>query len=137
MMADARHTAGMRRALALPFLAASAVGVLGTAPAGAATVSCTYGTYFPGSEDSEPVVTELRARNLPRRTSDYAPPCLLAETVAGIVQLEASEGMRPTRVKAMGARWYGGVYRCTYAGTAATCRKAGKPRRRVTFSLGA
>jgi len=100
-------------------------------------VRCTVGKYQLASADEDPAVADLRARNLPRRTSDYAPRCLVAEAIAGLVQFEASEGDPPRKVTAMGARWYGGVYRCTYAGTAATCRKTGKPRRRVTFQLGA
>ena len=126
----------MRRVLA-PLLLLLPLGLLGATPAAAATVTCTYGEYFPGSGNPDPAVTDLKAHNLPRRTSGYAPRCLVAESVARFVQFDASEGTKPKKVKVMGARWYGGVYRCSYAGTAVTCRKTGKPRRRVTFQLGA
>lgn len=122
---------------ALGLLALLACLLATASPAGAATVRCTAGEYGLVSDGEGPSVSDLRARNLPRRTSDYAPPCLVAEAIAGLVRFEVGEsGAPPAKVKAMGARWYGGVYRCTYAGTAATCRKSGKPRRRVTFTLG-
>lgn len=136
MMADVRHTWPMRAIIVL-LTAVLLVAVASVAPpAGAATTNCRVGFYAPGLEDATPRVANLRARNLPRRTDGYAPPCLVAETVAREVQTRASRSKRPARVRVFGARWNGGTWRCRYAGKSATCRKTGKPRRRVTLTLG-
>lgn len=114
--------------------------LLAAAPAGAATKSCKPGKYLLVEPDKFPVVAKLRARNLPRRTDGYAPPCLVAEAVAARIQDDW--GRRPPRVvRPRGARWNGGRWRCRYRQRtsdgatyqATSCRKG---RQRVTMNLG-
>ena len=108
------------------------------ASADAATIRCKVGYYAPGLAHGKPVVSKLRAVDLPRRTDGYAPRCLVAEAVADAVKTGIEDtGARPQQVRVQGARWNGGRWTCEYDGAAAVCRHAGKPSRRVKFRLGA
>ena len=105
--------------------------------ASAAKVHCDTGHYAPGLDHGKPEVSRLRAIDLPRRTDGYAPRCLGAESVAGEVKRAIQDtGDRPAQVRVFGARWNGGRWNCAYDGAATTCRKAGKPSRKVKFRLG-
>ena len=121
-------------------------------PAGASakTVPCD-GTTYGGVSDSFPGVAKIRAHNLPGKTDGYAPRCLVAESVAGRVQMEMGDGeapFYPKRVRVYGARWDGGTWKMRYRQVtvttpegddwtyeAVTGRKVGKPRQRITFRL--
>jgi hypothetical protein len=78
----------------------------------AVTKLCNGHTYGGIDANTFPAVAQLRAINLPPRTDRYAPPCLVAESVAGIVQSRWRQ--LPRRVWARGARWNGGIWRVTY-----------------------
>jgi hypothetical protein len=87
------------------------------AVAAAQTSRCRAGAYLGANSIPGyfPSVQHLRAVNLPRRTDGYAPRCLVADSIGGLIQ----EGFRlhrrlPRRVTAMGARWYGGRWRVSY-----------------------
>ena len=126
----------MRPALLAATLAAVAALAL-PASASADVVRCTVGHYAPTLAHSKPEVSRLRAVNLPRRTDGYAPRCLVAEAVAAEVKRAIQDtGSRPAQVRVFGARWSGGRWNCAYDGAATTCRKAGKPSRKVKFRLG-
>ena len=120
------------------FLAIPSDSEAATATASASTTSCKAGYYSPGLDDTFPAVDKLRARNLPRLTSGYAPRCLVAESVAGAVQYYWSEHYHaPRRVNVMGARWYSGKWTIRYrlrsnghwSWGEFTARKVGKPAR--------
>jgi hypothetical protein len=123
----------MRRALLL--LSVAAALLVPAAPASAVTVTCDPGEYLlVGGEN--PTIEDLRAHNLPRKTSGYAPRCLVAEAIAAEIQRRLQEGgTAPRTVSAQGARWSSGKWRCSYPGDRAVCGKKGKPRRRVTMRL--
>ena len=105
--------------------------------ASASKVRCDIGYYAPGLDHGQPRVSKLRAIDLPRRTDGYAPRCLVAEAVASEVKRAIQDtGERPARVRVFGARWSGGRWNCAYADATTTCRKAGKPSRKVKFRLG-
>lgn len=58
---------------------------------------------------------KLKAINLPVKTDGYAPRCLVAETIAGLVQDGfKKKGKLPQRVHPRGARWDGGVWTVSY-----------------------
>ena len=121
--------------LALPLAVLLAVLSIPAASA-AKTVRCDIGHYAPGLDHGKPKVSKLRAIDLPRRTDGYAPRCLVAESVASEVKRAIQDtGERPAQVRAFGARWSGGRWNCAYDGAATTCRKAGKPSRKVKFRL--
>ena len=123
--------------LLLPPLALGLALLALPSPASAATVRCKVGYYAPALDHGKPRVSKLRAIDLPRRTDGYAPRCLVAEAVADAVKRAIQDtGNRPAQVRVFGARWNGGRWTCTYADAATTCRKAGKPSRRVKFRLG-
>lgn len=102
---------------------------------------CKVGAFYLAESSGSASVSRLRAVNLPKKTDGYAPRCLVADALAGLVQSSVrDDGVLPTFVKPMGARWYGGEWRCQYTDAngqspAATCRKIGKTSRRVTFTL--
>ncbi len=122
----------------LAVLLCAALPVIAAAPADAATKRCKVGRYGLVDPSGSPAITKLRAVNLPRRTDGYAPRCLVAEAAASQIQYGVMDtGTPPASVTLMGARWYGGKWRCSYAGADATCRKAGKPKRRIRMTLGA
>src|SRR5687767_4790305 len=53
----------------------------------ARSTSCRTGYFWPGLDDERfPTIHRLRAIDLPRRTDRYAPRCLVAESVAGLVK---------------------------------------------------
>jgi hypothetical protein len=131
-------------------IAALAVLAPAAPQAHAGTVTCRLGYYWPGLDDAAfPTVARLRAADLPRRTDHYAPRCLVAEAVAGLVKDKVARAAAkhgtafrydkhaPRRVTPMGARWYGGVYRVRYgpAGSSVAVT-ATHGHRRVTFRLG-
>ena len=87
---------------------------LTASPAHAVTKVCmAVQLYFLISPNTFPKCRTPPAVNLPPRGIDgYAPPCLVAEDVAGIVQ--ARWRHLPRVVWAKGARWNGGHWRVTY-----------------------
>jgi hypothetical protein len=106
-------------------------------PAQAETKRCRVGYYIPGADTAQPDITKLRAHDLPRRTDGYAPRCLVAEAIVGRIQDRFERtGSLPATVRIGGAAWSGGRWDCTYGDGRATCRKRGKPRRRVTMRIG-
>jgi hypothetical protein len=123
----------------MPFkllLALLVLAAVAPATASADHVSCRIGYYSPGADTASPTITELRAYNLPRKTDGYAPRCLVAEAIVGKIQFRyADSGKLPAKVWIYGARWNGGRWRCSYPAGRASCRKIGKPRRRVTMDL--
>lgn len=64
---------------------AAAVAVLPMS-AQAQTTSCESGAYGLSNHDAEtfPVVSRLKAIDLPAKTDGYAPRCLVADAVAGL-----------------------------------------------------
>ena len=125
----------MLRASLIAVLAAAAIAVAAT-PASADAVTCIPGEYLLiGGEN--PRIADLRAHNLPRRTSGYAPRCLVAEAIAAEVQHALQDGKRaPRTVSVMGAQWSSGKWRCSYPDAErVVCKKQHKPKRRITFRL--
>lgn len=60
-------------------------------------------------------IESLRALNVPRLTSRYAPRCLVAQSLAGLVQSRwEKSGRLPTKLKVYGARWNAGTWRLSY-----------------------
>lgn len=89
---------------------AAAVMFAHSAPAHAAT-PCKLGRY--GGESSGDVYAEqLDVAGLPRLTSHYAPRCLVAESLTGIL-LDSMDrrGRLPSKVRIRGARWDAGIWR--------------------------
>ena len=88
------------------------------AKAHAATTRCSGHRYGLISSHAFPAIRRLRAHGLPRRTDGYAPRCLVAEAVAGLVQSrwgkDDASVPAPTRVHPRGARWDGGIWRLRY-----------------------
>lgn len=124
----------MLRAI-LALLASAAAAAVAAAPASAVTVACDAGEYQLVRGEN-PRIAKLRAHNLPRRTDGYAPRCLVAEAIAADIQRALQSGERAPRVLSVyGARWRGGRWRCRYPDDRATCRRKGKPERRVTMRL--
>jgi hypothetical protein len=82
----------------------------------ASAVRCPGHTYGSIDPSAFPNVSNLRAINLPRKTTGYAPRCLVAESVAGMIQVYAQDhnGRIPTKVRVMGARWNAGTWRVRY-----------------------
>jgi hypothetical protein len=119
-----------------------AVAVMATAAAampGAAaakTVRCRIGKYSLVHNDEYTEVSQLRAIGLPAKTSDYAPPCLVAESIASWVQYR--HGRPKRRIHVYGARWDGGWWRLShYTDDLAYDRwVAKKGSQRVTFAYG-
>jgi hypothetical protein len=117
------------------------------APAGASakTVNCPGDEYDLIDADAFPVFGDLRAVNLPKKTSGYAPPCLVAETVAQEIQMSYEEPAEFTpEVHPFGASWDGGKYRCKYREkqgesnpyVAVTCTSRKKKSRKITMNMG-
>ena len=71
-------------------------------------VRCSGKTYGGIDRNGFPVISQLRAINLPRRTDGYAPRCLVAETIAG--QVQRRQGSAPLRLRIHGARWDAGTW---------------------------
>ena len=125
-----------------------------TAASAAGTVTCPIGHYDSFLDDDDfPTISKLRATNLPRLTSDYAPRCLVAESVAGLVKLRTARAARkhgagfrfdehaPKRVWAMGARWSAGRFRVRYEVLRCDCDPyvkvtARRGKKRVRFLIG-
>ncbi len=122
----------MLRALLIALLSLAAT----AAPASADTITCDPGEYQL-LHGENPTIAALKAHNLPRKTDGYAPRCLVAEAIASDIQRALQNGERaPRTVFAYGARWTAGKWRCRYpGGDRASCRKKGKPERRVTMRL--
>ena len=125
----------MRRVPLIALLAAAATAVA-AAPASADTVTCAPGEYLL-LRGENPRITDLKAHNLPRKTDGYAPRCLVAEAIAAEIQRALQNGEKaPRTVSTYGAQWSSGKWKCSYpAQDRATCKKKGKPRRRVTMRL--
>jgi hypothetical protein len=125
----------MLRVPLIALLAAAATAVTAT-PASADTITCDPGEYQL-LHGENPTIAALKAHNLPRKTDGYAPRCLVAEAIASDIQRALQNGERaPRTVFAYGARWTAGKWRCRYpGGDRASCRKKGKPERRVTMRL--
>ena len=80
----------------------------GAAQASTGTVACNGHTYGGDlATDGFPAIHNLRATGLPRLTDGYAPRCLVAESIAGIVQYRNG---RTGKVWARGARWSAGIW---------------------------
>ena len=123
----------MPRLLIAVLLAAAAL-ALGAAPASAVTITCDPFKYQLIDEPGTPTISNLRAHNLPRKTSGYAPRCLVAEAIASIIQQELRiEGKLPKTLNVYGARWGAGKWRCSYPAGKARCHSKRKPGRRVTM----
>ena len=124
--------------LRLPLTALLGAAALATAaaPASADTITCDPGEYQL-LHGENPTIEALKAHNLPRKTDGYAPRCLVAEAIASEIQRTLQDGDKaPRTVLVYGARWSGGKWRCRYpGGDRASCRKKGKPERRVTMRL--
>ena len=114
---------------------AALLAVPATAQGAATTITCDAGQY--GLLHGEnPRIADLKAHNLPRRTSGYAPRCLVAEAIASDIQRALQDGRRaPRSLHVYGARWGAGRWRCSYPAGRADCHRMGKPRRRVTMRL--
>jgi len=135
-------------------LALVAVSAFCPSSAQARTVKCRIGYFVPGLDDSRfPTIHRLRAVNLPRRTDGYAPRCLVAESVAGLVKDGVAKASRehgddfrfaehaPKKVRPMGARWSGGTYRVRYRLLRCECDPyvqvtATRGTRRIRFRIG-
>jgi hypothetical protein len=135
-------------------LSAIVVSTLTPAPAEARTVKCRIGYFSPGLDDARfPTIHKLRAVDLPRLTDGYAPRCLVAESVAGLVKDRVARAARrqgvdfrfdqhaPKRVTPMGARWSGGSYRVRYRLLKCDCDPyvqvtATRGHKRVRFQIG-
>src|SRR5829696_3497119 len=124
----------LRRSL-IALLAAAATAAVAAAPASADSVTCAPGEYLL-IHGQNPRIADLEAHNLPRRTSGYAPRCLVAEAIASDMQRALQNGHKaPRRLSVYGARWGAGHWRCSYPSDRADCHRQGKPRRRVTMRL--
>ena len=116
-------------------LLAALLAVPATAQAKAITITCDAGQYQL-LHGENPRIADLKAHNLPRRTSGYAPRCLVAEAIASDIQQALQNGRKaPRTLSAYGARWGAGRWRCSYPGDRADCHRKGMPRRRVTMRL--
>jgi hypothetical protein len=116
-------------------LVVAAAALVAAAPASAVTITCDPGEYLLVRGEN-PTIENLRAHNLPRKTSGYAPRCLVAEAIAAEIQRTLQQGGKaPRTVTVFGAQWSGGKWRCSYPGDRAVCKKKGKPGRRVTMRL--
>jgi hypothetical protein len=91
---------------------ALAAAALNASPAYAVTKSCDGHSYGGIDPNAFPNVQHLRVIDLPPKTDGYAPPCLVAESVAGLVQYKWRQS--PKVVWARGARWNGGLWHVTY-----------------------
>jgi len=125
----------MLRVPLIALLAAAATAVA-AAPASADTVTCAPGEYLL-LRGENPRITDLKAHNLPRKTDGYAPRCLVAEAIAAEIQRALQNGEKaPRTVSTYGAQWSSGKWKCSYpAQDRATCKKKGKPKRRITMRL--
>jgi hypothetical protein len=133
---------------------ATILSTLAPSVAEARTVKCRIGYYSPGLDDARfPTIHKLRAENLPRLTDGYAPRCLVAESVAGLVKDRVERAARregvnfrfdqhaPKRATPMGARWSGGVYRVKYRLLKCDCDPyvqvtATRGRKHIRFQIG-
>jgi hypothetical protein len=116
-------------------LLVAAAALVAAAPASAVTITCDPGEYLL-LHGENPTIEDLKAHNLPRKTSGYAPRCLVAEAIAAEIQRTLQDGKQaPRTVAVMGAQWSSGKWRCSYPGDRAVCKRKGKPWRRVTMRL--
>jgi hypothetical protein len=95
-------------------VASLALGALAAGQASAASVvRCSGHQYGAIDRSAFRSISNLRAVNPPRKTDGYAPRCLVAESVAAMVQSWASDHMGhiPRTVEPMGARWDGRTWR--------------------------
>jgi hypothetical protein len=116
-------------------LVLAVLAVPATAQGRAITITCDAGQYQL-LHGENPRIAKLRAHNLPRKTSGYAPRCLVAEAIASDIQRALQNGERaPRTLSVYGARWGAGRWRCSYPAGRADCHRKGKPKRRVTMRL--
>ena len=102
-------------------LLAALLAVPATAQAKAITITCDAGQYLL-LHGENPRIADLKAHNLPRRTSRYAPRCLVAEAIASDIQRALQNGHKaPRRLSVYGARWGAGRWRCSYPSDRADC----------------
>jgi hypothetical protein len=110
----------MRRHLlrAAPALALLAAALPSPATAQTRFSPCTAGHYRLVDPSGDPQVVNLQIDMAHRAPysglRSGAPKCLVAETVAGLVQARAESGPPPHAVVAQGARWSVGRFACTY-----------------------
>jgi hypothetical protein len=93
----------MRRLLVLSIVVAS---LLVATPSAAAAKPCRFGYYVPGSPNGT-LIKKLKITTTTQRIDGYAPPCLVAESVA-----YDATGTGKRRIHVYGARWDGGSYHC-------------------------
>jgi len=107
-------------------LLAALLAVPATAQAKAITITCDAGQYQL-LHGENPRIVDLKAHNLPRRTSGYAPRCLVAEAIASDMQRALQNGHKaPRRLSVYGARWGAGHWRCSYPSDRADCHRKGQ-----------
>jgi hypothetical protein len=110
--ASGRKEREMRMIVGVAPLAAAA---LFTTPAANAQTTLCSGERYLLIDEGFPGVRVLRAIDLPVLTDGYAPRCLVAEAVAGLVQDGVQQKHRlPSVVHPRGARWDGGLWSVTY-----------------------
>lgn len=117
--------------------------LLALAPAALAqTTSCKNNRYFAVDPTAFPGVEHIRAINLPRLTTGYAPRCLVAESIGGDIQYFFSQHSRfPRSLEIHGARWDAGTWRLRYtrrqfaSGAQYRHAVASHGRQRVTMDL--
>ena len=94
------YPGGMLRSV---LLLAVVLVVPATAEAKATTITCDAGQYQL-LHGENPRIAKLRAHNLPRKTSGYAPRCLVAEAIAADIQRALQDGERAPRALTCTAR---------------------------------
>ncbi len=95
---------------------ATVLAALALAPAASAqTTKCRGNRYLVIQSSGFPGIRNERAINLPRRTSGYAPRCLVADSIASGIQYFWSQHQRlPHSLPVHGARWDAGVWQLQY-----------------------
>jgi hypothetical protein len=84
-------------------------------PAAARSVHCSGNRYHAIDRAAFPGIRNEQAFNLPHLTSDYAPRCLVADSIAGGIQLFFAAHQRfPKRLAIHGGRWNAGTWRLSY-----------------------
>lgn len=85
------------------------------ASAQAQTTRCSGNHFHAIDRSAFPGISKERAINLPRRTSGYAPRCLVADSIAGLIQVYFHKHKRfPRSLQVHGARWNAGTWRLRY-----------------------
>ena len=94
----------------------AAVAMLIAVPtASAKTIHCSGHRYRLIDGRAFPSISNLDATNLPTFTSGYAPPCLVAESLAADIQFYWSGHYKlPKKDRPYGARWRAPTFKITY-----------------------